>query len=383
MRQFMVRVLTLITLLITSFTQAFAATNAQQGTKVLMVVSGYGQSQGDEQPGYEFDEFAKAYLVFNAHGISVDVASPNGGAVEADQYDPTKAFNAQVLKDSAIMAQLNNTLAISSLNANNYDAVFIVGGKGAMFDLPKDGALQQMIADVYEQQGVVAAVCHGPAALVDVKLSNGEYLVAGKRINGFTNDEERLFGKKWLPHFAFLLEDKLADRGGVFQSSDIMLEHVAVHGRLVTGQNPSSTVGVATAMLQAMGISVQSVERFSDDLTLEKVAEFLAGNEQALAQLSADPERYQLTLAGMYGFYYLKQAEGEKQQQQALALMLVAQKTINNPNLDIQIAKTQQRLGDTIASRKTAEQILVQHSDFEPAQQFLSSLSQSTKTVRQ
>ncbi|MDM7860415.1 type 1 glutamine amidotransferase domain-containing protein [Alteromonas sp. ASW11-36] len=376
MRHFITRVLALVTLLSASFTQVYATTNTQQDTTVLMVVSGYGQSQGEEQPGYEFDEFAKAYLVFKAHNLAVDVASPHGGAVEADQYDPNKAFNAQVLADSAIMTKLNNTLAISSLDANDYDAVFVVGGKGAMFDLPKDTALQQIIADVYEQQGVIAAVCHGPAALVDVELSNGEYLVAGKRINGFTNDEEQLFGKKWLPHFEFLLEDKLTERGGVFQSSDIMLEHVAVDDRLVTGQNPSSTVGVATAMLEAMGIAVQPVERFSDDLTLAQVAEFLSGDEKALEQLSTDPERYHLALAGMYGFYYLKQAEDEKQQQQALALMLVAQEAINNPNLDIQIAKTQQLLGDTIASQKTAEKILAQHPDFEPAQQLLASLKQ-------
>lgn len=376
MRHFIIRALTLVALLSISLTQVYAANTAHQDKTVLMVLSGNGQSQGEEQPGYEFDEFAKAYLVFKAHNVSVDVASPNGGAVEADEYDPNKAFNVQVLADDAIMAKLNNTLAIHSLDANDYDAVFVVGGKGAMFDLPKDAALQQVIADVYERQGVVAAVCHGPAALVDVELSNGEYLVAGKRINGFTNDEEQLFGKKWLPHFEFLLEDKLTERGGVFQSSEIMLEHVAVDDRLVTGQNPSSTVGVATATLEAMGVAVQPVERFSDDLTLAQVADFLAGNDQALAHMSTDSERYHLALAGMYGFYYLKQAESKKQQQQALALMLVAQETINNPNLDIQIAKTQQLLGDTIASQKTAEKILAQHPDFEPAQQLLASLGQ-------
>lgn len=376
MRHFIFRALMLITVLSASITHAFAVTSGQKDTRVLMVLSGHGQSQGEEQPGYEFDEFAKAYLVFKAHNIKVDIASPNGGMVEADEYDSNKAFNAKVLADNTIMSKLNNTLAINTLNANDYGAVFIVGGKGAMFDLPKDAALQKIIADVYEQQGVIAAVCHGPAALVDVVLSDGEYLVAGKRINGFTNEEEQLFGKKWLPHFEFLLEDKLIERGGVFQSSDIMLEHVAIDGRLVTGQNPSSTVGVATATLEAMGITVRPVERFSDDLTLAQVAAFLDGNDKALHQISGDPEQYQLALAGMYGFYYLKLAEGEKQQQQALALMLVAQEAVNNPNLDIQIAKTQQLLGDTIASQKTAENILAQHPDFEPAQRLLASLEQ-------
>lgn len=127
-----------------------------------MVLSGYGQQQGQQAPGYEFDEFAKAYLVFKAHGITVDIASPQGGAVEADKYDPAKPYNQQVLHDPVIMAQLTNTLATAQLDAADYNGVFIVGGKGAMFDLPKDTALQQLIAAIYQQQGSVAAVCHGP-----------------------------------------------------------------------------------------------------------------------------------------------------------------------------------------------------------------------------
>ena len=139
--------------------------------KVLMVVSGNGQHEkdGEQKPGYEFDEFSKAYAVFKNNGITVDIASPKGGPVEADKYNAEKPYNAVVLADNAIMEKLKNTLATSSIVAKNYDAVFVVGGKGAMFDLPNDIALQHIIADVYQQQGSVAAVCHGPAALVNVK----------------------------------------------------------------------------------------------------------------------------------------------------------------------------------------------------------------------
>ena len=160
--------------------------NASVSKKVLMIVSGYGQQQGEEKPGYEFNEFAKAYTVFKNNGISVDIASPNGGKVEADKYDAKKSYNASVLADKVIMAKLNNTLSTKNIDAKSYDAIFIVGGKGAMFDLPKDNALQSVIADIYQQNGTVAAVCHGPAALVDVKLKDGSYLVANKTINGFT-----------------------------------------------------------------------------------------------------------------------------------------------------------------------------------------------------
>lgn len=158
--------------------------NAQtQDKKVVMVVSSYGQQQGEERPGYEFDEFAKAYTVFKANGIKVDVASPEGGKVIADKFDAKKPFNVPVINDTAIMSKLDNTIATSQLNATDYDGIFIVGGKGAMFDLPKDTDLQQVIATIYQQQGSVAAVCHGPAALVDVKLADGSYLIANKAIN--------------------------------------------------------------------------------------------------------------------------------------------------------------------------------------------------------
>ena len=88
--------------------------------KVLMVVSGYGQQQGEKTPGYEFDEFSKAYLVFKANGLAVDVASPKGGKVEADKYDAKAEYNAKVLADSAIMSKLHNTLAMQTLEAVSY-----------------------------------------------------------------------------------------------------------------------------------------------------------------------------------------------------------------------------------------------------------------------
>ncbi|WOH36509.1 type 1 glutamine amidotransferase domain-containing protein [Thalassotalea fonticola] len=370
MKQMKQQLVTLLTLLVISVQVNATAVNK----KILMVVSGHGQQQGETTPGYEFDEFSKAYSVFKANGITVDIASPDGGKVEADKYDPKKSYNAQVLKDTAIMAKLDNTIATNKLNAKAYDAVFIVGGKGAMFDLPKDQALQSVIADIYQQQGTVAAVCHGPAALVDVKLNDGSYLVANKAINGFTNKEEQLFGKKWLNKFEFMLEDKLTERGGKFQSSEIMLSHVAVDERLITGQNPTSTVDVATELVKSLGLIPVTTKQDIEDKTLAVVADLLAGDKLAAQRLTDNQDQYQIALVGMYGFYYLKVAQTNEHFENALTLMTVAQKAINNPMLDMKIAKTQYKLGKAKEAKITLNQLLATKPDYKPALDMLKTL---------
>lgn len=344
--------------------------------KVLMVVSGNGQGEkeGKEQPGYEFDEFSKAYTVFKNNGIAVDIASPKGGQVAADKYDPSKSYNAKVLVDEAIMVKLNNTLATSSIDAKAYDAVFVVGGKGAMFDLPKDTALQNVIAQIYQQQGSVAAVCHGPAALVNVKLKDGSYLVANKAINSFTNQEEKLFGQKWINDFDFMLEDKLNERGANFQSSEIMLSHVAIDGRLITGQNPTSTVDVATALVKSLGLTPVKVAMELEDKTMAVVAKFIDGDKSALEMLANNQTQYQLPLVGMYGYYFLKVADTRLDFEQSLALMMVAKKAVNSPNLDMKIAKTQAKLGQTDKAKVTLNQLIMAKPDFKPAQDMLKTL---------
>ncbi|MEW6999313.1 type 1 glutamine amidotransferase domain-containing protein [Colwelliaceae bacterium BS250] len=375
MKQIKQQLVTLFTLLLMSVqVNATQLNTPPVNKKIVMVVSGYGQQQGETKPGYEFDEFAKAYSVFKANGIAVDVASPNGGKVEAGKYDPSKSYNAPVLADKVIMAKLNNTIATDKLDAHTYNAIFIVGGKGAMFDLPKDQALQSVIADIYQQQGTVAAVCHGPAALVDVKLNDGSYLVANKAVNGFTNKEEHLFGKKWLNKFEFLLEDKLTERGAKFQSSEIMLSHVAVDGKLITGQNPTSTVAVATELVKSLGLIPVIRELDIEDKTMAVVAEFLAGDKDAAQRLADNQDQYHISLVGMYGFYYLKTAETDEHFENALILMTVAQKAINNPMLDMQIAKTQHKLGKETEAKFTLNQLLATKPDYKPALDMLKTL---------
>jgi len=363
-----------VVMLITLAALSLQVSAMKVSKKVLMVVSSYGQQQGEIKPGYEFGEFAKAYAVFSANGIAVDIASPIGGKAEADKYDPSKSYNAKILANTEVMTKLENTLATSELDAGRYDAIFVVGGKGAMFDLPKDKALQAVIAEIYQRSGTVAAVCHGPAALVDVKLNDGSYLVANKKINGFTNKEEKLFGKKWLSQFEFMLEDKLTERGAKFQSSEIMLSHVAQDERLITGQNPTSTVGVATALVKSMGLIPVKVKQDIEDKTMAMVAKFLAGDASASRQLSENQEQYHIALVGMYGFYYLKVAQSNEHFEKALTLMTVAQKAINNPMLDMEIAKTQFQLGKLKLAKNTLNQLLTNKPDYKPAIDMLKTL---------
>ncbi|GEA12571.1 type 1 glutamine amidotransferase domain-containing protein [Alteromonas sp. KUL49] len=371
--------LTRYTLIVASYMALFftlsAMANVSEQQRILMVLSGYGEDGGKTAPGFEFDEFSKAYVVFKQNGLAVDIASPEGGVVVADEYDPNRDFNQAVLNDPQAMAMLNDTLSTADVDARNYQGVFIVGGKGAMFDLPKDTALQSIIANVYQSEGSVAAVCHGPAALIDVKLDDGSYLVAGKAVNGFTNIEENLFASKWLSDFDFMLEDKLIERGGRFESSAMMLSHVTVDSRLVTGQNPSSTVAVAVALVESMGITPKPAASYRDDRTLALVAEVLAGDDSAARTLLSDAEYYQQDLVGMYGYYYLQTAQTPESMQHALTLMQVGREAIGNPLLDVQIAKTQHELGDSENALALLKQTIAANPDFEPARALLQSLT--------
>ncbi|WP_154224329.1 DJ-1/PfpI family protein [Marinicella rhabdoformis] len=344
---------------------------ALQHHKILMVLSGYGKDQGQTKPGYEFDELAKAYLTFRDNGVSVDIASPSGGAVEADKYDADKNFNQTFLADPQVMNQLADTLAFTEIDSRDYSAIFVVGGKGAMFDLPYDKTLQQIIADIYQAGGSVGAVCHGPAALVDVKLDDGSYLVTGKKVNGFTNTEERVFGKKWVKHFDFLLEDKLNERKAKFQSSPMMLSHVASDERLVTGQNPTSTVDTAQALLTSIGIKPNNGNQYSDDLTLKLVADILKGKESAIKQYQNNTASYEPKMIGMYGYMYFTAATTAQEYQQALTLMQLAQKDIKHPKLDLQIAKAHLKLNQEAEAKTILTQLVANNPELTEAQNLI------------
>ncbi|UPT66542.1 MAG: type 1 glutamine amidotransferase domain-containing protein [Sphingobacteriales bacterium JAD_PAG50586_3] len=129
-------------------------------------------------------------------------------------------------------------------------AVYFVGGHGAMWDFPDNEAIKKLAADMYEKGGIVGSVCHGAAALVNVKLSTGEFLVQNKNITGFTNNEEKAVKKDAV--VPFLLESALVKSGGKFDAKPNFEPNVQVADRLVTGQNPASSKGVGEAMVKLL-----------------------------------------------------------------------------------------------------------------------------------
>lgn len=157
---------------------------------------------------------------------------------------------------------LSQTVATSQVDADDYDAIYIIGGKGAMFDVPYDPSLQDIILNLYNRKGtVLASVCHGTSAFINVKHQNN-YILDNERITGFSNEEEKIFKSKWIDEFPFLLEDAVKSRGAKYQKSSFMLENVVISGKFITGQNPASTKVSAEAVVNALG--VKPVQRAKD-----------------------------------------------------------------------------------------------------------------------
>lgn len=341
---------------------------AKDPPKVLMVVSGEGRDEGKTRPGFEMDEFSQAYLIFRRNGLRVEVTSPKGGAVVADKYNAREPFNAELLADADAMRQLAQSRPTAGLEPDDYDAVYVVGGKGAMFDLPQDAALKTLLAGIYQRGGVVAAVCHGPAALADVKLDDGTLLVAGKAMTGFTNEEESVFGKRWAKEFRFLLEDKMREHGARWEEAPLMMPKVVVDGRLVTGQNPYSTAGVAEAIVRGLGRTPVARQPWRDEATMALVQDFLSGRaDAARAALAGDRAAYHVELIGLLGYYQSQAAGDDAAVRDALGIMQLAEPYMAEPQLQLGIAEAQWRLGQVAQARAAAERILAAHPDLKDA----------------
>lgn len=227
---------------------------AEKRGRILAVVSSAERGGPlNKKAGYEVTELARAYYAFTVNGYEVDIASPQGGKPPAridtdDMQDLDYAF----LNDAVAQAKVNESVPLARVDASRYAAVYFVGGKGAMFDLPGNADVARIVLDV-ARRGVVGAVCHGPAALLGVTRADGKPFVAGKRMTGFTNAEELFLDDKARARFPFLLEDRALDRGARFVAVSNYLDNTIVDGRLVTGQNSWSTWSTVEAMIMALG----------------------------------------------------------------------------------------------------------------------------------
>ena len=349
-----------------------APLHAADAGRILIVVSGEGRDQGKTRPGYEFDELSQAWLIFKANGFAIEVASPQGGAVEADKYNPQESFNAALLADADATRVLADTRKTRDVKASDYAAIYVVGGKGAMFDLPRDAALASLLADAYEHGAVIGAVCHGPAALVDVRLRNGASLVDGKALTGFTNEEEALFGKRWAKEFPWLLEDRLRERGARWEEAPLMMPKVVVDGRLVTGQNPYSTPGVAEAIVRATGRTPVARTAWRDELTMALAAQAREGDTRsAAAALAAETARYHVDLLGLLGYYQAQAASRDDDIRHALQLMHLAMPYMAQPELKLGAAEAHLRLGEHAQARALVQRVLEGKPDMEEARALL------------
>lgn len=214
---------------------------------VLIVLTSHAVKGTTGEPtGFYLGEVTHPLAVFDAAGIPVEFASIQGGEAPVDGLDLNDATNAHYWKDPAFREAIRTTPALDQVDAGRYSAVFYAGGHGAVWDFPDSPAVRRLTRQLYEAGGVVAAVCHGPAALVNVTLSDGRYLVAGKRVSAFTDDEERAV--KLESVVPFLLATTLTQRGAQHQAAPDWTPKVVVDGRLVTGQNPQSATGTAEAV---------------------------------------------------------------------------------------------------------------------------------------
>jgi len=222
-------------------------------TKVLIVVTSHGQLGTTGNPtGYYLPEVAHPWAELRERGIEVDIASPLGGKAPMDPKSddsPDKVTSA-ALATKEFRTKLENTIPLSRAVASEYRAIVFAGGHGTMWDFPSHPDVNRLTREIFEKGGVVGAVCHGPAALVDVRLSDGSFLVAGRKVAAFSNAEEAAI--KLTDVMPFLLETKLVSRGGVYSSAPLWQSHVVVDGRLVTGQNPASATGVGAEVAKLL-----------------------------------------------------------------------------------------------------------------------------------
>ncbi|MGH8082915.1 MAG: type 1 glutamine amidotransferase domain-containing protein [Lysobacter sp.] len=218
---------------------------------VLFVLTSHGVKGSTGQPtGYYLGEVTHPLAELEAAGIAVEFASIQGGEPPVDGLEVDDALNARYWNDAGFRAAVRDTLPLGEVDASRYSAIFFAGGHGAMWDFPVSDAATRVTREIYEAGGAVAAVCHGPAALVNVRLSDGEYLVAGKRLSAFTDDEEHAVGLSEV--VPFLLASTLRERGALHQAAPNWSRQVIVDGRLVTGQNPQSSAGVGAALREVL-----------------------------------------------------------------------------------------------------------------------------------
>ena len=222
---------------------------------ILIVLTSHDKlGNTQEKTGFWLEEFASPYYTLLDAGANITIASPKGGKPPLDpksdaadfQTESTKRFKA----DEKANEVLANTVKLSSVKESDFDAVMYPGGHGPLWDLTTDTDSIALIEAFVKADKPVASVCHAPSVLLNVKLSNGEYLVKGKKVTGFSNTEEEAV--QLTDIVPFLLEDALQSKGAIYSKVADWNSYAITDGKLITGQNPGSSQAVAKELLKLL-----------------------------------------------------------------------------------------------------------------------------------
>lgn len=224
-------------------------------SKILIVTTSNTNIPGtDDRTGVWFEELAAPYYAFIDGGDDVTIASIRGGEVPIDGRSlaetPLPASVRRFLDDEAATEAAHHSKPVADLDPNEYDALFLPGGHGTMWDFPNNPALARAITTMLDARKIVAAVCHAPAAFVGVTRQDGSTLIKGRSITCFTDSEERAVHLE--DAVPFLLESRLRDLGAQVATGPDFAPHIMEDGNLLTGQNPKSSETLAQAVISAL-----------------------------------------------------------------------------------------------------------------------------------
>lgn len=220
--------------------------------KILIVVTSTSEVTGTgKKTGLWLEEFATPYYLFTEKGATVTIASPKGGKAPVDPKSMLPDYITESVKrftqDVAAQKMLNTTVALRDISPNDYDAVFYPGGTGPVWDLPQDEQSIRIIESFYNHGKPTALVCHAPAALKNVKDSNGDLVIKGKKIAGYSNSEEAAGQSNDMVPFS--LETMLKEEGAIYVKGEDWHSFMVFEGNLITGQNPASSGAVAQKII--------------------------------------------------------------------------------------------------------------------------------------
>jgi len=242
--------MTLLFLCLLTSTITYAGGEVTKSEKILIVLTSHTElGNTGKKTGFWLPELTHPYYEFTKAGYSVDVASIEGGMAPIDDkaFEEEDEYHHVFLNDAKLMSKVIQSIPLANVNPNEYKVIMLAGGSGPMWDFPDNKDINRISSAIYESKGIVSAICHGNAGLINIRLSDGKSLISGKRISAFTNEEEASLGTTEI--VPFLLQDKLIEQGAIHVYGKAWEENVVIENRLVTGQNPASAKKVAQSII--------------------------------------------------------------------------------------------------------------------------------------